>query len=1345
MRCRTVLVLRGLLFLLISAGLSASLAPSSIGAWVQAGSLSVARTGAAAVLLSDGRVLVTGGLNANGLTLSTTEFLSPNGVIAPGPALNLARTGHSATLLASGIVLVAGGSTSAGATNTAELFDPSTNLWTLLPGTLNDARSGHAALTLPNGTIAILGGSYAGTPVTAVEFFDPPTQEFWYLGALSTPRSGAAYAVLADGRMLVAGGSNASGATLATTEIFDPVLGGSVAGPSLNVPRSGASANTMLDGRVAVIGGSYPEGAQNGTAELGSIELIDATQGTATVAPATLVTARTGHIAVLLPDNNAILVAGGTNAGNTLLSTELFLPWNNSVNDSSTAAPHLNPAVAAGSGTVTLAGGSNLAAVEQYGYATLKSDLPDYHPGQLVTLTGSNWQPGETVTLTMIQTPVVDGDTTYSPTADANGNIVVADYAPLMADVGTVYTVTAAGSKSQAQVRFADAGTPVQLGINNPDKTMVTGKCAVDALAIQSQDSSGNASNVSTTTLVSLQTSTSTGAFYAVAGCTGSPITSVTINAGTHSATNAYYQDMAVGTPTITVSELSGQSPALVSAQQTETVNQGGTTTVLTANPSSSSYGTPVTFTATVTPNSPSTGTPTGTVNLKLGKVSYGTITLSGGTGNVVISNLSLPGGSFTAAYSGDTNYKVSTSTAFAVSVNQATPVVTWNNPAAISYGTSLTGVLNATATVTNPAGTISSSNHGSPITAATVLPAGSYTLIATFTTTDPDYVATATASVLLTVNKTAASVTPVAASKVYGSTDPTLSGTLSGFLGADGVTATYNRTPGETVAGAYTITATLSPTGVLGNYNITYNTASFTITQRAASVTPNPATTTYGSADPSLSGTMTGFLPADNVTAVYTRTPGVYVNNGPYVVQATLSPATVLPNYAITYNTAAFTMLQAPLTVTVAPGSYSRAVGAANPGFTGTVVGVVNNDLAQNRLVVTYSSTAVAGSPIGSYPVTATLSGAAAASYNLTVVPGTLSVWAQGVDLIESVVSGPAAGASGAVVQVTDTVKNQGILNAGGSTTGFYISADGVTKGTYLGYRYVGTLSVGASAGPVTTTLTLPVNLNGTYYVMACANYNGGIAESNTVNNCTPTAAFAVTGADLVENGVSLLTTAPQSGGSVQVSDTVLNQGGGTAATSTTGFYLSTNGVTKGTYLGYRYVGGLGPNVTSTAATALTLPANLLGTYYVIACANYNGGMVESNTANDCTPTAAFAVAGADLVESSVSLLTTAPQSGGSVQVSDTVLNQGGGNAAASTTGFYLSTNGTTKTTYLGYRYVGGLGANATSAATTTLTLPANLAGTYYVIACANYNNGIVESNTANNCTASPNTMLVP
>ena len=120
------------------------------------------------------------------------------------------------------------------------------------------------------------------------------------------------------------------------------------------------------------------------------------------------------------------------------------------------------------------------------------------------------------------------------------------------------------------------------------------------------------------------------------------------------------------------------------------------------------------------------------------------------------------------------------------------------------------------------------------------------------------------------TIDPKAASVTPNAASKVYGSADPALTGSLSGFLAADGVTATYSRTAGETVAGGpYTISATLSPAGVLSNYSITYNTALFTIDPKAASVTPNAASKIYGDADPAFTGTLIGFLAADGVTAI--------------------------------------------------------------------------------------------------------------------------------------------------------------------------------------------------------------------------------------------------------------------------------------------------------------------------------------------------------------------------------------------------------------------------------------------------------------------------------------------
>ena len=62
------------------------------------------------------------------------------------------------------------------------------------------------------------------------------------------------------------------------------------------------------------------------------------------------------------------------------------------------------------------------------------------------------------------------------------------------------------------------------------------------------------------------------------------------------------------------------------------------------------------------------------------------------------------------------------------------------------------------------------------------------------------------------------------------------------------------------------------------------------------------------------------------------------------------------------------------------------------------------------------------------------------------------------------------------------------------------------------LTYRQVSALASGQSSGPVTTTLTLPSNISGTYYVIACANYAGTVVESNTTNNCTASAPFTVT-----------------------------------------------------------------------------------------------------------------------------------------------------------------------------------------------------------------------------------------
>jgi hypothetical protein len=132
----------------------------------------------------------------------------------------------------------------------------------------------------------------------------------------------------------------------------------------------------------------------------------------------------------------------------------------------------------------------------------------------------------------------------------------------------------------------------------------------------------------------------------------------------------------------------------------------------------------------------------------------------------------------------------------------------------------------------------------------------------------------------------------------------------LTGFLAADGVTATYSRPAGETVLGGpYTISATLNPAGVLANYTITYNTANFAITPKAATWTTNPANKAYSASDPNplTTGSGSGFLAADSVTATYARAAGELP--GAYHITATLSPVSVLSNYTITNTGATFSI----------------------------------------------------------------------------------------------------------------------------------------------------------------------------------------------------------------------------------------------------------------------------------------------------------------------------------------------------------------------------------------------------------------------------------------------------
>jgi len=451
----------------------------AIGNWLAAGSMTAPRSGAASGLLQDGRILITGGDSGAGPVASAEVFDTTGSFLAIAP-MGTARSAHSATVLIDGRVLVAGGSTGSAATNAAEIFDPGANAWTPVAGGMIQARAHHTASLLADGRVLFAGGDDAGAATASLEIFDPVSNAFSSVGVMISARTSFASAILSDGRVMLIGGSNGS-APVASTEIFDPVSNSFAAGPALSAPRMAHSATTLLDGRVLVAGGATvitnPDRSATNT-DLASAEIYDPATGNFAVSASSLAAPRRDHAAFLLPNNNSVLIVGGTSAGAEVGTAEMFLPSTGAfaaTGSPSVARQHATGSALSQDGILFLAGGSNstgtLATTELYGFATVKTDKADYAPGSIVTITGSGWQPGETVTLTMVESPFYDSHGPFTSVADSTGKIFNNQFSPDEHDISIRFYLTAVGSQSgyQAQNTFTDANNDGSGSVNvNP-------------------------------------------------------------------------------------------------------------------------------------------------------------------------------------------------------------------------------------------------------------------------------------------------------------------------------------------------------------------------------------------------------------------------------------------------------------------------------------------------------------------------------------------------------------------------------------------------------------------------------------------------------------------------------------------------------------------------------------------------------------------------------------------------------------------------------------------------------------------------------------------------------------
>lgn len=275
-------------------------AKTPAGIWTTAAAMPSARDSHRATLLSDGRVLVTGGFNGSALSAAVIYDPGTNTWASAG-SMSAARYNHTATLLPDGRVLVAGGENDS-ILYSAELYDPYTNAWSSA-GSMARSRYYHTATLLTDGRVLVTGG-YSGAYLYSAELYDPRTNTWASAAPMANSRYTHTATLLADGRVLVTGGYNTS--PLSSAELYDPARDTWSGARSMSATRYYHTATPLADGRVLVAGGY-------GADYLSSAEIyVPSSNIWAAAAPMTAT--RYSHTATLLA-NGKVLVAGGYGSG----------------------------------------------------------------------------------------------------------------------------------------------------------------------------------------------------------------------------------------------------------------------------------------------------------------------------------------------------------------------------------------------------------------------------------------------------------------------------------------------------------------------------------------------------------------------------------------------------------------------------------------------------------------------------------------------------------------------------------------------------------------------------------------------------------------------------------------------------------------------------------------------------------------------------------------------------------------------------------------------------------------------------------------------------------------------
>jgi hypothetical protein len=493
------------------------------------------------------------------------------------------------------------------------------------------------------------------------------------------------------------------------------------------------------------------------------------------------------------------------------------------------------------------------------------------------------------------------------------------------------------------------------------------------------------------------------------------------LTAGTHSITAVYGGDVNYSVST--------------SSTLSQVVAAGSTTVAVVSSLNPSTFGTSVTFTATVSAQAPATGTATGTVTFKDGSTALGTGTLSSGQATFSISTLSVATHSITAVYAGDSNFTGSTSPTLSQVVNSGAVATTTTLGSSLNPSTyGATVVFNATVSPNTATGTLFFKDGSTTLISGTLgfgtlgfstasLGAGTHSITAVYGGDANDM--TSTSSVLTqTINPAPLTITANNQTISPGGAIPTLTVTYSGFVNfdnANSLTGTLNCGTTATMtspAGSYPITCSgqSSP-----NYSITYVPGTLTIFPTGGGVITAGS---VGAVSPG--GTA-------NVPIVLVLGAGVSVDSLSFGLQVT--PNGSAP--AITTGTFSFTpgsSIGPPSLVDtgVAPNLIAVSWSSLSPAIAGTIgvgtVGVMTPAGTLTGQTFSVQITGASGTFMGS-PVTISPGG------NATLTSSTVNVQSLKAPTLvirpNGVTATPAAPRDGDIVRVRVRVSNNGVNDA--------------------------------------------------------------------------------------------------------------------------------------------------------------------------------------------------------------------------------------------------------------------------------------------------------------------------